>query len=67
MTNEMILTRHLLEMASSSTSLEDVVKRTRRSPKFIRKTAIQMGISFERCMRSVRPKRSTQGPKAKGK
>ena len=39
--------RRLIELARSSTSLEEVVKETRRSPEFIKKVAMRLGISFK--------------------
>jgi hypothetical protein len=59
--------RRLLEMAVSAASLEELVKRTGRSPESVRKIALQLGISFKPSMERARPNRSPQGLKAKGK
>ena len=59
--------RRLLGMAASSMSLEQVVRRTGRSPESIRKIALQLGISFKPNLGRAHPDRSLQGLKAKGK
>ena len=38
--------RRLMELARSSTSLEEVVKQTGRSPEAIKRAAMRLGISF---------------------
>jgi hypothetical protein len=58
--------RRLLEMAASAASLEELVKRTGRSPESVCKIALQLGISFNLSMKRA-PNRSLQGLKAKGK
>ena len=39
--------RRLMELARSSTSLEEVVKQTGRSPESLKKVAKRLGISFK--------------------
>jgi hypothetical protein len=39
--------RRLMELARSSTSLEEVVKQTGRSPESLKKAAKRLGISFK--------------------
>jgi hypothetical protein len=39
--------RKLMELARSSRSLEQVVKKTGRSPESIKKAAMRLGISFK--------------------
>jgi hypothetical protein len=39
--------RRLMELARSSTSLEEVVKQTGRSPEAIKRAAMRLGISFK--------------------
>jgi hypothetical protein len=56
--------RHLLEMAASSVSIEEVVRRTGRPPESIRKVALRLGISFNPKKGRARPLR---GIKAKAK
>ncbi len=53
--------RHLLEIAASSMSIEEVVRRTGRSPDSIRKVALRLGISFKHKM--GRSERSLQDRK----
>jgi hypothetical protein len=38
--------RRLMELARSSTSLEEVVRQTGRSPEAIKRAAMRLGISF---------------------
>jgi len=49
--------RRLMELARSSTSLEQVVKITGRSPKAIRKAAKRLGISFKSLAKQTPPHR----------
>src|SRR5258708_7477567 len=57
--------RRFIEIAASSKSFDEVVKRTRRNPASVRKTALRLGVKLAK--QNVSDNQLALGLKAKGK
>jgi hypothetical protein len=57
--------RRFMKIAASSKSFDEVVKRTRRNPASVRKTALRLGVKLAK--QTASDKQLAAGLKAKGK